>query len=318
MAAEQHNEFTRAVLLINEHSTQAHGAGVQARLGDIDTAFLGDVVHMKTSGDATQDQARLQEVLRQGDVLCIAGGDRTINMAIGALTQEAIRDLHVPIFPLWCGNGNDLAHILNGRADAQRPSSIMQNARRATVWPISFTLSHGGDTTSHIAATHGGFGATGVAATKLNAESHRGRRGYGLKPFRLAYEGLAIAKAVREAEPFKIKEQNEVKEIVEYTFANGPRMAKFGRPPVKLEAEAFFVTQVADKQPYTIANWLGQLVTGTLPPQYLEKGSSASFTILDHTIGHFDAEPKFINANTDVTVQHYHTPFYALTTTPPQ
>jgi hypothetical protein len=297
-------QFERAAVLSNPVCTRAKT--VQRRVAELADSPFGrhlEVIVTEPEREATENKIRSR--LRPGDVLCVAGGDGTVNTAVRSAGE-------VPVLPLWGGNGNDLAHMLNGRP-TNRPSRLLEKGKVVAIRPIQGSITTESGTTTEIASSYAGFGAGALGALYLNDGVHREKLFYSLAGMRLLYEADLLLRSFAASEPFSVCRDGKEQDIFDLTVANGPRIAKFGRLPLRLTEERQFAFGVEEKGIWPIARRMGALAIGRPDGEYITDGAY-EFTLLSNTLAHFDAEPQILFAGTHVSIRQAETPFYAVTT----
>ena len=120
----EHYDPQRVVILENPVSTRA--AEMAVRLHGVHHEYGKSIVTLPTTGETERDETALAELLEPGDVLCIAGGDGTVNLAVNVLAEEEQSAKRIPILPVWGGNGNDLARTLNGSRGRRKVEQIIR------------------------------------------------------------------------------------------------------------------------------------------------------------------------------------------------
>lgn len=305
----------RVLVLVNEYSTQANNPLSVARLNSLYRKFGNRVLEVATTGDMIADQELLASTIQDGDYIGVAGGDGTMNLAMHTLVDNRLTN---PVFSLWWGNGNDFGHALLGRPQNEL-GDLIQQAEAVPIYPIEAQVTNEAQHVDELrlAASYAGIGFSAIVAEHLNTESHRKRPGYHKAPLRIAYEGLKILQCAQKSNTFTVRmggEEGEDIDMVDWLFANGPRIAKFGRLPVQYEEPRIFTHTVHNPAFLNIASWLMQLSAGALPEDFIEKHDPPiEFELRsDDTPFFFDAETKRYDAGTQVKIQRHHIPFYAL------
>jgi len=314
---EPRSHFERVVILFNPNSTNA-GRG-RKRIAELQKTFGYDKVQVieTIKGGPEANRKLLKEhigLLGPHCLLGIAGGDGTVNMVIEFLVQSDDLSDHVretPILPLWSGNANDLAHMLNGAGQPKRLQKVLQQGEVVAVHPLSSTLSFpDGTEVTRIAACYASFGATAFAAAKLNEPFARHNILHRLPFGRTIHQIATSFSALMEAPRFAVEEQGEQKIIYERTFANGSRFAKIDRIPLKLTEGSFILQTLEEKHLLRIAPNLYSMMRKNLRERFLR--DQAQFTITVATRAQFDGESIDIPAGTQVKVTLSERPFYAL------
>ena len=315
-------QFDRALVFFNPAST--HTGAALRRIGELKD-ILGEhnVTTVETSPEGRTANASLLEkqggILGESTLLCIAAGDGTTNQVIEALLtspklNSAVRK--TPILPLWGGNANDLAHMLNGAAYRTHIKDILKHGRVVPIHPLQCKMSSKGKPAeTRVAACYASFGATAIAAHRLNRPTHRQSRLQALPGGRILQEIITVVSAFMEAPAFSVKEAGDIKVVYEISFYNGSRMAKVERLPARLTDEMFYLNALKDK-PILFLLPIPRFIEFThkrIAQKFLR--TNASFTTQEESWAQFDGEPVHIPPNTEIQMQLSPRPFYALSTT---
>lgn len=246
-------------------------------------------------------------------VLCIAAGDGTVGQVVETLVLDSrISDTarQTPILPLWGGNANDLAHMLNG-SKRSTIEKILRKSHVIRIYPLSCTLAYSdGRTETRVAACYMSFGATAYAAARLNKPQHRRNPLHRLPGGRTISEFAASFNGLVEAPVFKVIEDGEQRTMYERTFTNGSRFAKMDLLRIKLTDPKFFVWTGRYKHLGKISAQLVALLKGHIT----SSTRPVSFVSEDFIMAQFDGEPLEIPGGTAVTVSLAERPFLALST----
>ena len=245
-------------------------------------------------------------------LLCIAAGDGSINFLIQALLLDAnisAKARRTPILPLWGGNGNDLASMLNGRVARTTVRMIFDSATVTPVRPMLFRMVHAdGTVRERLACVTASFGATAQAARRLNGHQYRQSQLHKIPGGRYIAEGLTAWWAIAASSTFVSEQTGKKRRMYEYTFGNGPRMAKWYRMPVRLNDDQFFLSKVEGKV---------AIVTPAMLTLSFHRRSSASklykttqLVVHEPVWAQFDGEAELIPAKTEIYVQLSEHPFY--------
>ncbi len=316
---QQATRFKHCIVLFNPISTNA--PATKQRIDKIGEIFSDSKVDiLETSSEGPQANRALIEKhaskLGQQTLLCIAGGDGTTNQVIETLlTAEHLTEeqRQTPLLPLWGGNANDLAHMLNG-SNRTRLEDILNKGKIVPIHPLQCTMtSEDGTVIVRIAACYAGFGATAFAALQLNKPAHRKSKLHAMPGGRPLQEIITVTAALLEAPSFAVKESNDVQIVYERTFANGSRMAKLKHLPVELTDEMFYINTLENRRLFSAIPRLVELILKRVSGKFLR--NHAHFTTQGTSWAHFDGEPQKVPARTDVDIQLSTRPFYALSTT---
>ncbi len=308
--------FDRFVVLENPRSSGRHTA--RRKLDEMKQMFPG--VPMQTFETATGGAEAYERLLKKHEdllgpktLICIAAGDGSINFLVEALLLSPSLLAQVrrtPILPLWGGNGNDLASMLNGRTG---PTSMHMVFNGATVVPVRvmhFSMVHADGTVKEkIACITASFGATAQAAHRLNDSAYRKSQLHHIPGGRYLMEGLTVWLAVASSSAFTTEQAGSVKNMYEYTFCNGPRMAKWYRAPIRLKDDQFYLSKMEGRLPVISP---AKLLLSFRPRQNNERLHKTTQLVVHEPVwAQFDGEPELIPAGTEIRVRLSERPFYA-------
>jgi len=305
--------FSRFLILHNPAST--HSRQVGKRIKELRELFPSapiDIIETARNGRQTTIKRLEAHVagLQKDTLFCVAGGDGTANLVVEWLAQDTLPGAvqRTPILPLWGGNANDLAHMLNGAAYRVRLRDLFHAAHIVPIYPLRCEITtKQGQTHVRIAACYIGFGATAAVARRLNESDHRSSRVHRIPGGRRILEALTLLRVLMHMPSFDIKEAGDTRRIYERSFINGSRMAKLHPLPVRLTDISIIKTTVDKRSPATL---LRRLRTAGSP---IEKtAAETTFTCKGAVWAQFDGEPMRIAAGSTVTVNRANKPFYAL------
>ena len=314
--------FSRYVIIKNPASTDAHKAGERIRELRRLSGEDSDVIVKTTlpgGKDANGSLLRdLSQVLGPRTLLCIAAGDGTVNIVLNALLNQpglSSEARQTPILPLWCGNANDLAYMLNGRPSRNPIRKVLKRGRVVQIHPLICTITlPDGNRQRYTAASYASFGASAFATWEIERTLRRQTkspiRRFGLS--RLGQEIIAAAWALMRAPTFTVTEQGKTRVIFERTHLNGSRFAKIIGLPLRLTDENFHRATIEHKHVYAVLRHLIGLVSN----RELTKKTVArdAFTVHDPVWAQFDGEPVRIPAGATIEMTMAKRPFYALST----
>lgn len=319
-AARWPEKYDRLVVLVNPASTQAPKARkaittLQQRYGE------GRIEEIETVPELEITRNTILSTLRERDILGIAGGDGTVNVAVQTLVSPTT-PTHIartPLLTFGTGNANDLAHVLH--RDARSLTHVLEEGKAVPVHPLHCEIIQpGGIPENRYAACYASFGAVAHAAAYINDKEHRGNLFRRLPGVRHLIDAMAIGRALRHASLFTIEEDGREREIFDRIISNGPRMAKFGRFPVRLTEQEMFVATVSDNSIASIARNARDLARGTLPGDFV-RDESVDFRVASvqratpddpgYIYAQFDGEAATYPPGTHVSVRHALQPFYA-------
>ncbi len=258
--------------------------------------------------------SRLSQALRGSRcLLAIAGGDGTDNLIIEALLNSpAISPLArgTVILPLWAGNANDLAHMINGNP----PSSIQSLLETATVHyvhPLEVTLLNRGKTTTRLAACYMSVGASAYASMRISNPAHRRRRLYRFPGGRNLTDVASVSRAFLGAPTFSATIDDFKRPIYDIAAINGPRIAKLSRIPISLTDQRFYEIIVGRRHPLLLS-YIVQIARGAS----VQRGPTdrLSFRVNEPTWAQINGEPLRIPAHTTITIRPHTQAFSILST----
>ncbi len=310
-------KFTRIILVVNP--TSSHVSRVRGRARELKTLFPARTIEVvETTKDPLLFRTKLTSRLSENSrptLLCIGGGDGTVNLVLNILMkgQHELRLDHITLLPLWGGNANDFAYMLNGPPGRTKLKSLFALASVVPVHPFQITLTSP-DKTVHIryAACYASFGASAYATDQLDKTVHHNKKiTHRPEASRFLAEVLRSFKALLDAPGFDIELRGRRVKIFEHVFINGPRVAKLSRMPVKLNEKKFYQALRPEQEPFFMFYMRlfqifkrGGYNAITSKPQ--------TFTTEQKVWAQFDGEAMELPAHTTITVQHAATPFYAL------
>lgn len=314
------DRFQKVVILINPASTGARH--IRYRVKELQSLFPDSTVTViRTTNkdrDATSDilVAHADE-LGPHTLLGIGAGDGTTSVVVETL----VRDKRLPekarstvVIPLWGGNANDLANMLNGSANEAKLSTILDMGKIVPIYPLylDFDLADKNHV-SKIAVCNASFGATAYVAVKLNGSRFRKSRLHTYPGGRMIKETMTAVTSLLRAPTFKIIDNGVEKEVYERMFSNGSRFAKFYQMPVALNEKQVYVNTIEGKRIVTI---LLLLLSGSFSRFSTDHqlSNAMKFLVQTSTQSQFDGETWEIPAQTQVTAHISDQPFYALST----
>lgn len=257
----------------------------------------------------------LHNSLDESTLLCIAAGDGTVNMVVDLLLHDpklTPGQRQTPILPLWGGNANDLATMLNGHASRAKLRRLLQRGHVVSIRPIICTLElPGGDKQVYAAACYASFGASAYATEELERTVRKSpmRRFGGT---RFGQEVIAVFRALIEVPTFRATQNGRTKEMFERTYLNGSRFAKVIGAPLKLTDEAFHMAVIEHKHLIAVLLHIFGLADGREGARITM--TRDRFTLEDTVWAQFDGEAVHVPEGTTVTVTVGDQPFSALST----
>lgn len=311
-------QFDQCIVVRNPVSTNARYA--DERVADLRRAYpkaTFTIVMTTVAGRAANKQLLRKHADKLGrrTLLCIAAGDGTVNMVVEALvadpyfSDEARR---TPVLPLWCGNANDLAYMLNGAPSATAIERVVQKGHAVSVRPLVCTLTSASmhvTPETRLAVCYASFGATAFAARALEASMRKDTRTYPLPGFRFVRELAVAAIALYRAPRFDVEEAGQKYRIFERIFLNGSRFAKVAAVPLDLTDEYLHSTTVTTKRFSSVFFHIAKLTKRTHTDDVTV--THAAFTLDDDVWAQFDGETMRIPRGTKVDITLSPRPFFA-------
>jgi diacylglycerol kinase family enzyme len=304
------HSFNRCVIITNSVSTNHHRA--RRLSNDIKKHFADgqiDVIEI-TPGKAITGDNLVEDIIKNLDgktLVCIGGGDGSISMFINRLLltkgiPKSVR--RAVILPLWGGNANDLAYMVNGSAFTADIKRILKKGRVVKVYPMEVTIKTA-KTVKHLANNYASFGASAYATKQIGGISDP-------NPVRRFFkEVAAIAKATKQAKPFTAEIDGRQATIYDLILINGSRIAKVYRAPNRLTDRAFFEL-IIDRKPQLFLSYMARAIRGLARKR--NRRDSHSLTVHDATWAQLDGEVVGIPKGARIEIKTYTAPFYVLST----
>jgi diacylglycerol kinase family enzyme len=320
MSNKNPSVFERIFVLFNPASTRAKRSA--KRIAELKRLYPGKVEVIKTSpkGRAGNQAVihKLAKRLTTKTLIVIAAGDGTVGLIVEALTTTGEDSLskearQAPILPMWGGNANDLAHMLNGKSYGRRLGAVISKAKIVPIFPLTCTIRTGGQTACYSAACYIAFGVSGRMAQTLNGKMYRKNAATKVAVLKLAHELRYVSRTFRRATRFAYTSQGKKHHVYELLFANGSRMAKVNRLPVTLSEPYFYADHLRHSTFVAIMRKLFAVAMSKHSPKREQQlHTKMEFTIHDQVWAQFDGEPQSVPAGSQVTVELHSQPFYAL------
>jgi hypothetical protein len=310
------HSIKHVLIIFNPASTNAKR--LARRIDELKQQFDPSIITLfETSKEGREANKKLilthKELLGPDSLLCIAAGDGTVNLVIETLlTSPEISDADraTPILPLWGGNANDLAHMLNGYPWRRPLRNIFRRGKVTSINPLRITLTREDTSTVKIAACYASFGAMAYAANRINKPAHRHKPFTGTFGIKVLIEFYTVTRAFLKVQTYRLIENGELQTMYEYAMINGSRIAKIERMPVSLTDNAFYVAKISRKHPVAflyVLRVLRQKRFGRITNR------ARSFTLVDDTWLQMDGEVMELEAGTKVDIMLNPRPFKALT-----
>lgn len=310
--------FDRFTIIQNPASTTAQVANQSIQeLRQLYPAC--DIIVLKTKPGGPAANSNLFEPcatkLGKRTLMIIAGGDGTVNVVLRLLLHDAsllAAARATPILPLWCGNANDLAHMLNGRPRRVGLKPLLDKGNVVAIRPIQCRLRlPDRHEEMHLAASYASFGATAFAAQELE-RTVRHSPTVRQPAIRFGQEFVMATWSLLKAPTFTISEFGQTKPIFERIFFNGSRFAKIFGTPLRITEERFHTATIEHKNLGAILFHIAGVARGNDATRIV--ATHDTFLIHDSIWAQFDGEIQRIPDGTNVELTMAKRPFYALST----
>lgn len=260
-------------------------------------------------------RGRLATLLQPNSLICVAGGDGSVNSVARTLLgnrQLSASQKSTPLLPLWCGNANDLAYAVNGRPSVAKCKTIIQQGRIVPIYPLRCTIEHNGQVSTQIAVSYMSFGAVAHAAQRYNQPDFRKNPMHNLPGIRPFNEVIILLQALYDTPAFTIEQNGEVRQMYDWIIGKSPRMAKNVRLPIALTDRAFYQSIVQRKNLPDIVSRAAGMMWDLIQPKHSKK--PITFTVRETTWAQFDGEPIRLPAHATVTITLHPRPLRVLST----
>lgn len=313
---EPAHKFSRIILIINPQGSNIQRIEVRAR--ELARVFPDTQIEtIETTANPIRFRRKLQKSLASGAdrvLLGVGGGDGTINLVANALllAEPKINLEKIVLLPLWGGNANDFAYMLNGLSSRVTLKSLFEQGRVVAIPPLEIrTINPSGKRTTRYGVCYASFGASAYAAQQLTKPAE-GKGIFGKSAVKGMLDELKrVVHAVLDAPGFDAEQDGRKVKIFEQIFSNGSRMAKIDRLPVKLTQRQFYYAVRSDKPP-TFSFYIMRLLRGRKLGEI--KRESVQFTLRERAWSQVDGEASVVPENTKITVGHGRRLLYALST----
>lgn len=309
--------FDHIVVIRNPVSTDAHKT--RQRIDVLQRLLPSSDLHTieTVAGGVAANSALLRQhekLLGPRTLLCIAAGDGTIHLILNSLLHDerlSQSAKSTPILPLWCGNANDLAYMLNGAWSPRRLRNILNRGSIVQIKPLECTMRNvHGHEQRFVASSYASFGASAFASQELERVIPRGSPTRRFVVSRFGQEVFAALRALVQAPTFTITAHGHTSIIFERTYLNGSRFAKVIGIPLRLTDEKFHRQTIEHKHIVTL--FLN--IIGLMTDRHIAKRAIThdTFTIHDTVWAQYDGETVRLASGTEVTIAVSDQPFYAL------
>ena len=309
--------FDRYVVLYNPASSEAHRS--EERIATLRRLQPNGDFHILRTvpGGKEPNEQLIREhasLLGPKTLLCIAAGDGTVSLVLQTLLHDKQLPAYArrtPILPLWCGNANDLAYMLNGNYSRRRLRHILLRGQVMAIKSLECRLtSPDGSTQTFTAACYASFGATAYATQELERAIPRGSPTRRFAASRFGQEFFAALLALAKSPTFTVVEHGRRHSLYERTYLNGSRFAKIFGIPLKLTDEKFHRNSVEQKHPLKLL----LAILGLMNRREVSRRAITHdhFEVIDEVWAQFDGDAVRLTAGTKITIGISSKPFYAL------
>lgn len=247
--------------------------------------------------------------LQKDDLLLLAvgGGDGTLHTVINAvLADSKIAHSRICVLPLWGGNANDFAYMLNGLSSKSSTDHLLQQAALVRVPLIHLQLSSATSQKTMYACCYASFGASAHAARHLDQKraAHRKFTKKRLLPFLIVSELWTVSRALITAPLHAVTAGQNRYNMYEHMLVNGPRIAKVDKVPVSLTEPQFFYATLHRKSLGLFFKTVLKII-GRRPDGNWSKRTQLSFTIDSPSPMQIDGEILELASSTKINASVY-------------
>ncbi|MGH7240723.1 MAG: diacylglycerol kinase family protein [Candidatus Saccharimonadales bacterium] len=299
--------FDRCIVIFNPVSTCAKR--MEWRIAELAQLFPGDslvVLHTSADGRAANAELLVRQAAKLGPrtLLAIIAGDGTINELVNTLLHDkrlSSEARQTVLLPLWGGNGNDLAHMVNGRRRRRPVHRLLAVGRAVAVHPITFQLGTVNGQMQRVSAvSYASFGASAYTAHQLDQAELGPTWTHLLPGVRFLHELVLVVWAMIRAPRSKIIIDGVEQAVYEQLFINGSRFAKVSALALPITKKTFCYARVINKHPLSILRAISELVRGYQMDD-ADTSQGSIFVLQADTWAQFDGEVVELSAGTRVS-----------------
>jgi diacylglycerol kinase family enzyme len=312
--------FEKFIIFYNPASTNSRRSRKRiAEIKDLFPARKVEVIETSPDGyDANRKLiVKLASKFDEKTLVCIAAGDGTVSAVLDALLINKSLPAaakKVPIMPLWGGNANDLAYMINGRPNRLSLKKIFEEGRIVPIYPLSVKFKSIDGSQKKIAACYVSFGASAYATQQAELPKNKKKKIHAIPGVRMTTEFFVVARSLLKAKTFTIQVNGKRQPIYERIFVNGSRIAKVDRLPIKLNEKAFYEATIERKHPKAFISMLSALKILRNRTYGEITGEDRSFTLNEDTWSQIDGEVMKLPKATKVDISLSRNPFYVIST----
>jgi cardiolipin synthase (CMP-forming) len=293
-------EFTNFVVILNPNSSNARRT--LSRVNILRKLLPEKLTTIRTTKDRKKLYAEIQHCIddkARKTLLFAGGGDGTLHDVINAVMASKHPD-NAAVLPIWGGNANDFAYMLNGASYRRKLTQVLKKGRIVQVKPLKISIKNKNNTFVRYAACYASFGASAFAAHQLDSRLPIKRNWLLSTPAALTIQEIwSVTDAFKKAPEFSAEINGEKITIFEEAFMNGSRIAKINTIPLKLTDNAYYHAHQPNKHPL-LSRRVIQALTGRKFGNITSKPTKLTFN--EPVIGQFDGEVERIEKGSEVTV----------------
>jgi len=269
-----------------------------------------------TSLDPNETVEEIEKTTECDDLVCVAGGEGTVNLAAKAYMTRFLSDQIIPHFILPGGSKNDLASSIYSNDVLKNPIRTILTSTVTPIYLIEFSLVTGEGVVEHdYAVSYGGFGGTAEVSSLVNLR----RSGLISGQMRKYQSGKFVLEAfntfhgLATTQQFSLIDHNDrdqPKNLSELSFINGSRMAG-GVISTPVEVNDTQSVKIEQSSRLKLFLKLADLAI-MVPRKDIVQEIDEDFTLTTQAKFHIDAEPRLIVPETRVKVSRSSRPFYVL------
>lgn len=295
------SQFENFIIILNPKSSNIKRT--RKRIDELKNILPSKPLVIKTGRSSEIIKKSLEKSLKKNSgktLLFIGGGDGTVHQVINSIMTG--RNKHkVVVLPIWGGNANDLAFMLNGLSYQEKLSKVLASGKIVDIYPLKITLNNKKNKQQiYYSICYASFGATAFAANQLDQQSSNKNNILQFTTLGVAIQEIkGVTDAFRKSPVFRAKINGEKVTIFEEAFMNGPRMAKLNSFPVKLNKKVYYRAHQPNKHPL-LSRRVVQAVTGQKFGEITSRPTS--FTVRESILAQFDGEVSKIPKNSKITI----------------